>query len=108
MVQAALVVQLLTWGERGAAAWFERYWCGERGTWTIGDAGIGHAAHNNGVESTWPRFTLAVCCSAGKTKQLKLDVMVGNTVKYVGDMSKESAAKQIKEFGSHRFLNRRP
>ena len=104
VVQSALVAQLIEWGEKVAAQWYEQYWCGDRGTYTIGDAGIGHAAHNNGVESTWPKFSLAVCGSAGKSKQLKVDVMIGNMIKYVGDVSRESAAKQIKLFGSHRFL----
>ncbi len=56
-----------------ADAWFTRYWSGERGTWTIGDAGVGHVAHNNGVESRWPKFSQAIRGSAGKSKQLKLD-----------------------------------
>ena len=47
---------------------------------------------------------MAVCGSAGKSKQLKVDVMVGNTIKYIGDLSRETAAKQISEYGSHRFL----
>ena len=60
VVQAALIAQLREWNENKAAAWFEKYWCGKRSTWTIGDAGVGQAAHNNGVESTWPKFTQAV------------------------------------------------
>ena len=99
-----MVQELRDWGEDGAAVWFERYWCGERGTWTIGDAGVGHVAHNNGVEGRWPKFSLAVCGSAGKSKQLKLDVMAGNMIKYIGDSSREAALKQVKDQGSHRFL----
>jgi hypothetical protein len=50
-VQESMVRQLRSWGEYGAADWFQTFWCGERGTWTMArDAGIGHTAHNNGVE----------------------------------------------------------
>jgi hypothetical protein len=50
LVQQHLVQQLKNWGEDAAATWFETYWCESRGTWTMGDAGVGHVAHNNGVE----------------------------------------------------------
>jgi hypothetical protein len=99
-----MVRHLQELGEEQAAHWFRTYWCGERGTWTIGDASVGHCAHNNGVEGHWPGFTSAVCGSGGKSKSLKVDIMVGNTIKYVHDVSKETAEKQIQEFGSHRFL----
>ncbi len=73
---AALVQQLRAWGEPEAKIWFERYWCGERGTWTVGDAEVGGVAHNNGVEGRWPSFTQAVCGAAGKSCKLKIDVFV--------------------------------
>ena len=94
VVQSFMVRHLQELGEEQAAHWFRTYWCGERGTWTIGDAGVGHCAHNNGVEGHWPGFTSAVCGSGGKSKSLKVDIMVGNTIKYVHDVSKETAEKQ--------------
>ncbi len=105
LVQATMVKQLREWEEKRAAKLFEKYWCGERGTWTIGDAGVGHVAHNNGIEGRWPAFTNAVCGAAGKSKQLKVDVFVGNMIKYIGDVSTETASKQIKLFKTHRFLS---
>ena len=41
MVQERMVRQLRAWGEYGAADWFQTFWCGNRGTWTMRDAGIG-------------------------------------------------------------------
>jgi hypothetical protein len=55
----------------------------------MGDAGVGHAAHNNGVEVNLPSFISAVCGSAGKNKWMKIDLFVGNMLKYVADQSKE-------------------
>ncbi len=51
-----MVRQLRSWGEYGAADWFQKLWCGERGTRTMGDAGIGHTAHKNGVEGNLAAF----------------------------------------------------
>jgi hypothetical protein len=70
----------------------------------MGDAGIGHTPHNNGVEGNWPHFTQAVCGSAGKSRQLHLDVFAGNMIKYITDLSKETALKHLQAYGSHRFL----
>ncbi len=39
-----MVCQLRSRGEYGAADWFQTFWYGKRGTWTMGDAGIGHTA----------------------------------------------------------------
>ena len=69
VVQAAMVRQLRAWGETDAEIWFARYWCGERGTWTVGDAEVGGVAHNNGVEGRWPSFTQAVCGAAGESSK---------------------------------------
>ena len=96
MVQERMVRQLRAWGEYGAADWFQTFWCGNRGTWTMGDAGIGHTPHNNGVEGNWPHFTQAVCGSAGKSRQLRLDVFAGNMIKYITDISKETALSTCK------------
>ncbi len=96
--------QLRSWDEYGAADWFQTFWCGEHGTWTMGDSGIGHTAHNNGVEGNRPHFTQAVCGSAGKSKQLRLDVFAGNMIKYNKDISKETASKHMHYYGSHRFF----
>ncbi len=49
----------------------------------MGDAGVGHVAHNNGVEGNWPAFILAVCGIVGKNKCMKTDIFVGNMLKYV-------------------------
>jgi hypothetical protein len=105
LVQHHLVLLLKSWGEDAAASWFETYWCGSRGTWTIGDAGVGHVAHNNGVEGNWPAFIMAVCGSAGKNKNMKMDVFVGNMLKYVSDQSKEKALAQQHTYGTHLFLS---
>ncbi len=104
MVQERMVRQLRAWGEYGAAVWFQTFWCGNCGTWTMGDAGIGHTPHSNGVEGNWPHFTQAVCDSAGKSRQLHLDVFAGNMIKYITDISKETALKHLQAYGSHRFL----
>jgi hypothetical protein len=104
LVQHHLVLQLKKWGEDAAATWFETYWCGPRGTRTMGDAGVGSVAHNNGVEGNWPSFILAVCGSAGKNKCMRIDVFVGNMLKYVADQSKERALPQLHTSGTHRFL----
>jgi hypothetical protein len=70
----------------------------------MGDAGVGHVAHNNGVEGNRPSFISAVCGSAGKNKWMKIDVFVGNMLKYVADQSKEKALAQMHNYGTHRFL----
>ncbi len=98
LVQHHLVLHLKNWGEVAAATWFETYWCGSRGTWT-GDAGVGHVAHNNGVEGNGPAFIFAVCGTAGKNKCMKIDVFVGNMLKYVSDQSKERALAQLHTYG---------
>jgi hypothetical protein len=61
----------------------------------MGDAGIGYTAHNNDVEGNWQHFTQAVCGSAGKSKQLRLDVFADNMIKYIQDISKETASKHM-------------
>jgi hypothetical protein len=61
LVLQRLVLKLQTWEEDAAATWFQTYWCGPPRTWTIGDAGVGHAAHNNGAESNLPSIISAVC-----------------------------------------------
>ena len=60
-------------------------------------------AHNNGVEGNWPAFIMAVCGSAGKNKNMKMDVFVGNMLKYVSDQSKEKALAQQHTYGTHLF-----
>ncbi len=72
----------------------------------MGDAGVGHVAYNNGVEGNlnWHSFILAVCGSAGKNKCMRIDVFVGNMLKYVADQSKERALAQLHTYGTHRFL----
>ena len=37
--------------------------------------------------------------------QVKVDVFVSGLVKFIADISKETAIEQIKEFKTHRFLN---
>ena len=69
----------------------------------MGDAGVGHVVHNNGVEANWPSFISAVCGSAGKNKWMKIDVFVSNMLKYVADQSKEKALAQQHNYGTHRF-----
>jgi hypothetical protein len=43
----------------------------------------------------WPHFTQAVCASAGKSKHLRLDVFASNMIKYIKDISKETASKHM-------------
>ncbi len=52
-----------------------------------------------------PLFILAVCGTAGKNKFMKIDVFVGNMLKYVSDQSKERALAQLHTYGTHRFLS---
>ncbi len=70
----------------------------------MGDAGVGYVAHNNGVEGNWPPFISAVCGSAGQYKWMKIDLFVGNMLKYVADQSKEKALAQQHIYGTHCFL----
>ena len=39
-----------------------------------------------------------------KNKWMKIDVFVGNMLKYVADQSKEKALAQLHNYGTHRFL----
>jgi hypothetical protein len=52
-IQDEIIDWLRIVGENGAAAWFERYWCGERGNCT--NASAGYCGNNNaqGIESRW-------------------------------------------------------
>ncbi len=70
----------------------------------MGDAGVGHVAHNNGVEGNWTAFILAVCGTAGKNKCMKIDVFVGKMLKDVSDQSKKMALAQLHTYGTHFFL----
>ncbi len=58
-----------------------------------------------GPESKWEKLTRAVCGNSGKTKSLKVEIFVSGLVKFIADISKETAIEQIKEFKTHRFLN---
>ena len=105
IVQCKIVDWLRSVGEDEAADWFEKYWCGPRGNWTIADSGVGGVPNGCGPESKWDKLTWAVCCNSSKTKPLKVDVFVSGLVKFIADISKETAIEQIKEFKTHRFLN---
>ncbi len=105
IVQGKIADWLRTVGEDEAAAWFEKYWCGLRGNWTIADAGVSGVPNGCGPESKWEKLTRAVCGNSGKTKSLKVDIFVSGLVKFIADISKETAIQQIKEFKTHRFLN---
>ncbi len=50
VMQSKLVQWLHAHGESRAGVWFEKYWTGERGTWTKGHDGVGGTNNNNGTE----------------------------------------------------------
>ena len=105
IVQGKIVEWLRSEDETEAADWFQKYWCGPRGNWTIADSGVGGVPNGCGVESKWEKLTRSVCGNAGKSKSLRLNVFIPGLSKYLTDVSYESACEHMKEFGTHRFLN---
>ena len=95
---------MISGDETEAAEWFEKYWCGPRGNWTIADSGVGGVPNGCGVESKWEKLTRSVCGNAGKSKSLRLNVFIPGLTKYLADVSYESACEHMKEFSTHRFL----
>jgi hypothetical protein len=69
-IQEEIADWLCTVGENGAAAWFQRYWTGERGNYT--NASAGYAGNNNaqGIKSRWRYLKQEVCCTAGKNLRM--------------------------------------
>jgi hypothetical protein len=105
IVQGKIADWLQSVGEDEAADWFQKYWCGPRGNWTIADSGVGGVPNGCGPESKWEKLTRVVCGNSGKTKSLKVEIFVSGLVKFIADISKETAIEQMKEFKTHRFLN---
>ena len=105
IVQGRIIQWLRSVGENVAANWSEKYWTGPRGNWTIADSGVGGVPNGCGPESKWEKLTRAVCGNSGKTKSLKMEVFVSGLIKFISDISKETAIDQLQEVGTHRFLN---
>ncbi len=63
---------LRTVGENYAAAWFERYWSGDRGNRT--NSAACHCGNNNaqGIESCWRYMKQEVCGSANTNLRMPL------------------------------------
>jgi hypothetical protein len=68
-IQDEIACWLHTVGENCAAAWFERYWTGERGNYTNASAGYSGNNYSQGIESRWLYLKQEVCgncCTVGK------------------------------------------
>ncbi len=73
----------------------------------MADSGVGGVPNGCGPESKWEKLTRAVCGNSGKTKSLKVDVFVSSLVKFIADISMETAIEQIKEFKTNLISQRR-
>ena len=76
--------------EDKGADWLAEYWCGERGNWDMGSAGIGCPNANCGVESGWGRIRKAVCSGLRSFSYAQFMTVFLNyeTDQSVDDMSK--------------------
>jgi hypothetical protein len=78
--------------EQRAADWFEEYWTGERGNYTLAHAGVGGTNNNCGTEGRWNGVKKEVCGSAGTTTSLSVRTVVPSILRFLTNKSKESAS----------------
>jgi hypothetical protein len=97
---AAIQDEIVGWlrrdGENGAAAWFERYWTGDRGNYT--NASAGYAGNNNaqGIESRWRYMKREVCGTAGQNLRMSLRNFVPALLAYLKSASARHMGKLFK------------
>ena len=70
----------------------------------MADSGVGGEPNGCRPESKWKKLTRAVCGDSGKNS-LKMEVFVSGLIKFISDISKETAIDQLQNFGEHRFLS---
>ena len=92
ILQMKLVEWLKSREEDNAAEWFEEYWCGKRGNWTIAHGGIAGTNNNSGTEGGWGGMKKDVVSTAGSTNALPVGTIVPSTVRYITNKSKEQAS----------------
>ncbi len=104
LLQANIVDWLDTAGEFRAAAWFEEYWCGEKGNYTNATAGYMGNCVASGIESHWRYLREDTVRTSGTNQRISLEVYAGSLVRYMETSSKRHATKILDEkTGSHMF-----
>ena len=97
---AAIQDEIVEWlrkdGENGAAAWFERYWTGDRGNYT--NASAGYSGNNNaqGIESRWRYMKRDVCGTAGQNLCMSLRNFIPALLAYLKSASARHMGKLFK------------
>ncbi len=92
VVQRAIVRWLRERGEAAAADWFETYWTGRRGNWTLAHGGIAGTNNNNGTEGNWGGMKKAVLGTSCSTSGLAVRAVVPSLMRFLSDKSKEEAS----------------
>jgi hypothetical protein len=91
-LQQKIVEWLRSINEHCAAEWFEEYWTGERGNYTLAHAEVGGTNNNCGVEGGWNGVKKEVCCTAGATSSLAVGAVYSSLLRFLNNKSKEQAS----------------
>ncbi len=83
LLQADIVEWLKTAGEARAAAWFEKYWCGEKGNYTNATAGYVGNNMASGIEAHWRYLREDTIGTSGTNQRISLKVCSASLVRYM-------------------------
>ena len=92
ILQQKIVEWLRSNDETRAADWFEEYWTGERGNYTLAHAEVGGTNNNCGVEGGWNGVKKEVCGTAGATSSLAVGAVYPSLLRFLNNKSKEQAS----------------
>jgi hypothetical protein len=102
ILQQKIVEWLRSNDEPRAADWFEEYWTGERGNYTLAHAEVGGTNNNCGVEGGWNGVKKEVCGTAGATSSLAVAAVYPSLLRFLNNKSKEQASYWRKDTKTRR------